>query len=109
MKLLRYLKELGFLRILLLITTIFFNSFVPSAGTHESYDGVDAFFNTVVPSLTPLIFMVLLLDALMSRVMMDGKNEAGKVIAKRNSYISLVLAFSLIFFWASFYLELIGV
>ncbi len=102
------LKEMGFLRIMLLLTTIFFNSVVPVAGTHESYNGADAFFNTVVPSLTPLIFMVLLLDALMSRVMIDGKNDTGKIVSRRNSYISLALAFSLIVFWASFYLELIG-
>ena len=108
MKLLTFLKDLGFLRVLLLLTTVFFNSVVPSAGTHESYDGLDALFNTVVPSLTPLVFMVLLLDALMSRVMIDGKDEAGRVIAKRNSYISLILAFSLILFWASFYLDLLG-
>ncbi len=102
------LKEMGFLRVMLLLTTIFFNSAVPVAGTHESYNGVDAFFNTVIPSLTPLIFMVLLLDALMSRVMIDGKNDIGKIASRRNSYISLALAFSLIVFWSSFYLELIG-
>ncbi|MFV1983769.1 MAG: hypothetical protein ACC657_09560 [Thiohalomonadales bacterium] len=108
MKLLTILKEMGFLRLLLLFTTIFFISIVPSAGTHESYKGIDAFFYTVVPSLTPLVFMVLLLDALMSRVMIDGKNESGKVIARRNSYISLSLALTLVLFWSSFYLELIG-
>jgi len=108
MKLLTILKEMAFLRIMLLITTIFFNSVVPSAGTHESYKGVEALFNTVIPSLTPLIFMVLLLDALMSRVMIDGKDESGKVIARRNSYISLTLAFSLVLFWVSFYLDLLG-
>ncbi|VAW91238.1 hypothetical protein MNBD_GAMMA22-2675 [hydrothermal vent metagenome] len=102
------LKEMGFLRIVLLLTTVFFNSVVPVAGTHESYEGVDAFFNTVIPSLTPLVFMVLLLDALMSRVMIDGKNDSGKIVSRRNSYISLALAFSLIIFWASFYLDLLG-
>ncbi len=109
MKLLIILKEMRFLRLLLLFTTLFFNFMVPIAGTHESYQGVDAFFNTVVPSLAPLIFMVLLLDALMSRVMIDGKDAFGQIIARRNSYISLALAFSLVLFWASFYLELLGI
>ncbi len=109
MNLLIILKEMRFLRLLLLFTTLFFNIWVPVAGTHESYEGVDAFFNTVVPSLAPLIFMVLLLDALMSRVMIDGKDELGKIIARRNSYISLILAFSLVLFWAKFYLELLGI
>lgn len=108
MKLLKILKEMGFLRLLLLFTVIFFDSVVPTSGTHESYAGLDALFNTVLPSLTPLLFMVLLLDALMSRVMIDGKDESGKVVSRRNSYISLALALSLILFWASFYLELIG-
>lgn len=109
MKVLTILKEMALLRIILLITTIFINSVVPSAGTHESYDGIDALFNTVIPSLAPIIFMVLLLDALMSRVMIDGKNEAGKVIAKRNSYISLALALSLVLFWVGYFLDLLGV
>jgi hypothetical protein len=108
MKLLVVLKEMGLLRVLLLITTIFFISVVPTAGTHESYDGIDALFNTVIPSLTPLVFMVLLLDSLMSRVMIDGKDESGRVASKRNSYISLALAFTLVLFWAKFYLDLLG-
>lgn len=99
---------MALLRLILLVTTIFLNSVVPDAGTHESYTGVDAFFNTVVPSLTPIIFMVLLLDALMSRVMIDGKNELGQIISRRNSNINLVLALSLVLFWSSYYLELLG-
>lgn len=91
-----------------MITTLFFISVVPTAGTHESYQGIDALFNTVIPSLTPLLFMVLLLDALMSRVMIDGKDDSGRIISKRNSYISLALALSLVLFWASFYLDLLG-
>ncbi len=108
MKFLTILKEVGFLRIMLLITTVFFISVVPTPGTHESYDGIDALFNTVIPSLTPLVFMVLLLDALMSRVMIDGKDEAGKIVSRRNSYISLSLALILVLFWAKFYLDLLG-
>ncbi len=108
MKLLTILKEMGFLRIILFSTTLFFISIVPTPGTHESYDGIDALFNTVIPSMTPLIFMVLLLDALMSRVMIDGKDEAGKVVSRRNSYISLALAMILVLFWAKFFLDLLG-
>ncbi|MFV2060774.1 MAG: hypothetical protein ACC653_08815 [Gammaproteobacteria bacterium] len=108
MKFLTILKEVGFLRIMLLITTVFFISVVPTPGTHESYDGTDALFNTVLPSLAPLVFMVLLLDALMSRVMIDGKDEAGKIVSRRNSYISLSLALILVLFWAKFYLDLLG-
>ena len=54
------------------------------------------------------MFMVLLLDGLMSRVMIDGKDEYGRKVAKRNSYISLGLAFSLIIFWGPYFLELVS-
>jgi len=108
MKLLVILKEMAFMRIVLLIAAILFNIFIPSSGTHESYAGTDAFFNTVIPSLVPLLFMVLLLDALMSRVMIDGKDEHGRMVARRNSYISLGLAFSLVVFWSAYFVELVS-
>lgn len=96
------------MRIVLALTMLFLIIFVPRAGSLESYEGVDAIFNTVVPALSPIIFMVLMLDALMSLVMIDGKTEPGRKVSKRNSIISFSLAIILLLFWVPFFGDLLG-
>lgn len=102
------IKNYGPLRIVLAFTMLFLIVFVPNVGTLETYEGTDAVFNTVVPALTPIIFMVLLLDALMSLVMIDGKTGTGRKISKRNSIISFSLAIILLLVWVPFFGDLLG-
>ncbi len=73
-----FLKQLGWLRCLLGALALVIVVLAPDASAREQYSGW-AFIPTVlVPALGPLVFMVLMLDALMTFSLRGEAGEAGR-------------------------------
>lgn len=70
------LKQMKPLRVMLAILVLLLCIFSPAAGTRANYEGIAVLQTLIMPALTPLVFMVLLLDALMNRVwLIDAKGD----------------------------------
>ncbi len=62
------LQDLGFLRISLLLLGIFDTLIAPPAGTYAVKQGIEVIPTLVAPAAGPIIMMVILFDALMSKI-----------------------------------------
>jgi hypothetical protein len=94
------------LRVALAIIAILVAAFAVDAGTKANYDGIQVLLTLVLPALTPLVFLVLLLDALMNRVWLI--DAAGDDIAKYKTImrIDLLLAAVIFIRWIPFFIEI---
>jgi hypothetical protein len=88
----RTLSELGALRIALWILALITFALMPLPGTRSVYIGWQIVPTLVVPVLAPLIVMVLLLDALMSRVFIADAKAAARRPLRRALLINLAIA-----------------
>lgn len=99
-------KQLKLLRIMLLTAALIIIVLAPGADSTVSYEGWAMVPTLLLPTLAPLIFMVLLLDSLMSRVwMIDAKGSERnkfKNIIKVNLFVVLLLVLA----WAPFFIRL---
>lgn len=102
----KLVKQLGPLRLMLIALAIIaiFASLEP--GTPAIYAGREFATTVLAPVLTPLVFMVLMLDTLMSCVMMSaqegGERARYKVIITTNLLLALIIGF----YWLPYYLAL---
>ena len=103
----KILKELGVLRIILILLAIL-NAFLsPKPGTAVSLDNWQHVITTLVaPAMAPLIFMVLLFDFMMCRIRMSDENQRDKF--RRIGYIELTIALFLFIMWLPFFLAVGG-
>jgi len=102
----QYLLWLGPMRVALFLAALLAVVLVPDPQIPASYQGSALFYTVLVPVLTPLIMMVLLLDALMSRVWLaDAEGEA---VRRYRTIVGLDLAFTLLVFlaWLPFFMSL---
>lgn len=73
------LNNLGFLRISLLLLGIFDTLIAPAPGTYPIKHGAEMLPTLVAPAAAPLIMMVILFDALMSKIRSsDASGEESK-------------------------------
>ncbi|MCC5810804.1 MAG: hypothetical protein JJU06_10565 [Ectothiorhodospiraceae bacterium] len=90
-----YLRALGPLRAALLLFTAVVIVLAPGGDTVPEYEGTGFFFTIVVPVMAPLFLSGLLLDALMSRVLMDGasgeRQQQLRVVIRSELIAALVL------------------
>ncbi len=94
------------LRVMLAIAAILTAIFAPAAGTKAVYEGLPVIQTLILPALTPLVFLVLLLDALMNRVWMI--DATGDKIAKFRTImrIDLLLAILVFIRWIPYFIEI---
>jgi len=95
------------LRVMLAILGLLVAIFAVAAGTKANYDGgIQVLQTLVLPALTPLVFLVLLLDALMNRVwLIDAKAE--NISKFRNIMrIDLIIAAFILFRWTPYFIEI---
>lgn len=69
-RLIRFLADLGALRLLLALAALLAVAGMPPPATPVSYQGWGLVHTLVMPVLAPMVFVVLMLDVLMSRVFM---------------------------------------
>lgn len=104
--LLERIAELGVLRAVLVVMALLCLILMPPAGADVAYRGWPLVTTVLVPVLAPLIFMVLLLDALMSAVFMADQRGPGRRRYLRLLWVDLIAAGLLLAFWLPFYLAL---
>jgi len=100
------LKQMRPLRILLSVAAIFLCIFATPADTPADYEGLGVLTTLILPALTPLVFLVMLLDALMNRVwLIDAKGE--DIQKFRNILlVDLILATMLFIFWIPYFISI---
>jgi len=94
-----YLKGLRPLRLILALLAVASMLLAPPAGTRIVMEGWPLYTTLIIPSLTPLIFFGLLLDALMGRVRLA--DSTGTEIRRYRSIVwtDLVLTAGLVIAW----------
>lgn len=99
------LQWLGPLRVMLALGALAVLILRPAAGTKAVYAGWAMVPTVLVPTLMPLVFMVLLLDTLMGAVLLAGRPEERRryqtVIA-----VDLALAALLVLWWWPYFAAL---
>ncbi len=98
--------QLGTLRMALIIGALIAALAAAFAGEEAARSGWNMIPTLVFPAITPLIFMVLLLDALMSRVWSSDAEGAERVRLRTIMKIDLLAAGLLLLAWLPFFLTL---
>jgi hypothetical protein len=100
------LRDLGVMRIVLAIMTIISLLGAPEPGTQVVLSGWEMWPTLIVPVLAPILFMVLMLDALMGRVMMASVEGAARDRYRRIVVLNLVLGVVLAVYWAPYFMAI---
>jgi len=90
---------LGLLAIAVLVSA-------PKPKTEAVFSGWEMWSTLIVPTLAPIIFMVLMLDALMSRVKMTSVQGEEYARYRRFVIYNLALGIILAVYWTPYYLAL---
>lgn len=101
------LMQFGPMRVVLACAALALIVLVPTPGTSPVYSGWALITTIVVPVLAPNIFMVLMLDVLMSSVFMIDKKGAERARYRRIQLTNLALAAGMVVFWVPYYKALI--
>lgn len=102
------LVDLGALRLLLGGLAVLMVVFAPSASIETQRSGWGLVVTGVLPALGPMVFMVLLLDMLMSRVFMADADTAGKRRYRRAILFDGAMALFILLSWLPFLLALLA-
>lgn len=103
------LRQLGPLRIGLSAVVLLLIALSPFAGMETNYDNWSVIPTIIAPVLVPIVFFVLWLDVLMSKVF--GSQAASSFDKKRHQLavrVNLVAVIALIVAWARFYYQLVA-
>lgn len=104
----QFLLGLGPLRWMLSGSAIIIILLRPAPGTAAVYEGFGVFPSLIFPSLAPIIFMVLMLDALMTRVLLTAKVGDEQARMRRAMWSDLVVGGILILAWYPYFNHLLG-
>ena len=102
----QFIDQMGPLRLLLASTAIIITIFATKAGTSASYEGIEVITSLVIPALTPLIFLVLLLDALMNRVWQIDAADDTRQKYRNIMFVDLLIAGLLFIRWIPYFISI---
>ena len=97
------LRAIGPLRYALITAVVVSIILRPELGAKLSYQGWSIVPDLLVPVITPILFMLLLLDAIMAMVYRSDKPVEVKARFLRIVILNLVLAVVLFNYWLPFY------
>ena len=101
------IKDLGILRILLIIIALLTAFLSPSPGTAVNLNSWQNVIRTLVaPAMAPLVFMVLMFEFMMCRIRMSDEIVRSKF--QMIGYIELAVALFLFITWLPFFLAIGG-
>ena len=103
---LKFISDIGFLRSLLGLSALIVILFVPEPGTRVMLHGPQMISTLLFPTLAPLIFLVLLLDTLMTRVWMVDSEGAETSRLRLIMWFNLLLAMLIAIRWYGFFAAL---
>ncbi|MEM8844728.1 MAG: hypothetical protein AAGB35_06750 [Pseudomonadota bacterium] len=100
------IKSLGLLRASLLLLGIIDVFLSPEPGTRAARDGIEVISTLVAPAAAPIIMMVILFDALMSKIRAsDSEGEESKKY-RRIMYMELGVVAFMILGWLPYFLAI---
>lgn len=102
----RRIRALGGLRLALLVCVVVALVLIPAPGTRAVYAGWSLVTTLLIPVLAPLLFMLLMLDVLMSRVFMTDAEGAARARLKFVMWVNLLAAALLVIRWLPYYAAL---
>ncbi|HEX5514080.1 MAG TPA: hypothetical protein VFY81_06770 [Gammaproteobacteria bacterium] len=100
--------DLGALRLMLGALAVLMVVFAPSSSVEAQRSGWGLIATGVLPALGPMVFMVLLLDMLMSRVFMADADVTGKRRYRRAILFDGAMALLILLSWLPFLLALLA-
>lgn len=103
----RWARDLGALRLVLLLGVALLLILVPAPGTPAVYSGWKLVSTVLIPVLVPIFLMVVLLDALMSRVFFaDASTPLERRRFRVITWVNLLAALALLVRWVPYYAAL---
>lgn len=105
-RLVQRLGELGVLRWSLVVLALVVLVFAPRPGTPVVMEGWRMFPTLIVPTLAPLIFLVLMLDALMARVHMTSVQGEALARYRRIVTVDVLLGVFVAAYWTPYFIVL---
>lgn len=103
-----FLEQLRPLRVVLLLAAIVAILGRPDIGEPVVYSGWGLVNTLLIPVLAPLVFMLLMLDALMSRVWMSEAEGEEKNRLRLVVRVDLIVGLLLLVYWLPFFIALGG-
>jgi hypothetical protein len=97
---------MGMLRLALITLVILDMLAAPRPGTPVVYSGWELVTTLILPVLAPILFQVLMLDALMGRIMMGSAMGAERARYRRIVIVNLVFGIALVLWWMPYFLRL---
>jgi hypothetical protein len=91
------------MRIILVVIAVIEIVAAPRPGTPPVYSGWEMWPTLLVPTLAPIVFMVLMLDALMGRVMLGSAEGAERERYRRIVIVNLVTGIALLGWWIPYF------
>ena len=78
----------------------------PRPGTPADLDGAALWTTVLFPTLMPIVFMVLMLDALMGRVLLGSARGAERARYRRIVTVNLAVGIFLVLWWVPYFAKL---
>lgn len=94
-----FIMQLKPMRILLIACALLTIVLRPVPGSDVVYEGVEMFTTLLVPVFAPILFMLVLLDTLMSTIWVTQTEGDEKKRYRNNIIINLTVAGLLLYFW----------
>lgn len=98
-----FLTKFGALRLALSSTAVMLMVFRPSIGSEVIYSGWEVLTTLIVPVLVPIVFMLLMLDAIMAGIIMSGHQGDERKRYKTFIKINLGLGLVLVLYWIPYF------
>ena len=103
-----FLKDLGFLRFILLLSIVVLILASPFAGEKSVTHGWRMLTTMIFPVMVPMYFFILPLDMTMCGIMMQAKSDTGRLRYKRIIWLEAVLLGVLLLAWLPFVFRLVN-
>ncbi len=98
--------QLGFLRISLLLLGILDTLIAPEPGTYAVKHGIEVIPTLVAPAAAPIILMVILFDALMSKIRASDAQGVERKKFRHIMWTELAVVAFMLMGWLPYYLAL---
>jgi hypothetical protein len=106
-KIVQLLLAFGVLRLSLVVLVLVDMSARPIPGTTPDYEGAHAVVGMIASAMAPILFMLLLLDAIMTLVYMSSMAAERKPRYRVILFVNLALALILLVYWLPYFRALI--
>lgn len=100
------IKSLGFLRLCLLGLAFIDILLRPSPGSTAAHEGIEIISTLIAPAVAPILLMVILFDALMSKIRASDTQGDEKTTFTQIMLIELAMVIILVIAWFPYFIAL---